>query len=101
MLDKVKLALRINNTAYDDEINLLIAAAEKDLEYAGVSSSSIIPKNATEPTDNLVIQSIIFYCKANFGFDNSDSDRFAKSYDLVKQVLCLNYPSTTTTTTGA
>lgn len=92
MLDKIKLALRINNNAYDDEISLMILAAEKDLELAGVASTSIIETDKTEPTNNLIIQAIIFYCKGNFGFDNTEADRWLKCYDLTKQLLCLSYP---------
>ena len=38
MLDKVKLALRITTTAFDSEINDLIAAALADLGLAGVTT---------------------------------------------------------------
>ena len=42
MLNKVKLALRINNTAYDDEIIGLINACKRELELAGIASSNIV-----------------------------------------------------------
>lgn len=38
MLDKVKLALRITTTAFDSELNDLIAAALADLGLAGVTT---------------------------------------------------------------
>ena len=39
MLNKVKLALRIGNNAYDAEITDLINACKKELELAGIASS--------------------------------------------------------------
>ena len=85
MLNKIKLALRINNSAYDGEITDLINACKKELELAGIASSNIVE------TDEMIIQTIKCYCKANFGYDNTDADRYIKSYDSLKSFLCLNY----------
>ena len=85
MLNKVKLALRINNSAYDTEISDLINACKKDLELAGIASSNI------SYTDAMIVRAIITYCKANFGFDNSESEKYVKSYESIKSILCLNY----------
>ena len=54
MLSKVKLALRINNNAYDEEINDLISACKKELELAGIASSNI------DDNDPIIIRAIIF-----------------------------------------
>ena len=85
MLNKVKLALRINNSSYDDEITGLINACKKELELAGIASSNIVD------TDVMIIQTVICYCKANFGYDNSDAERYIRSYESLKSFLCLNY----------
>lgn len=85
MLNKVKLALRINNTVYDNEITDLINACKKELKLAGVASSNIIE------TDEMIIQAITYYCKANFGYDNSDAERYMKAYESLKAFLCLCY----------
>ena len=85
MLNKVKLALRINNSSFDEEIKNLIDACKKELELAGIASSNI------RYTDSLIVQAIIYYCKANFGYDNPDADRYLKSYESIKSLLCLNY----------
>ena len=45
-------------------------------------------KNLNEE-DPLIIQAIKTYCKANFGLDNKDSEKYQKSYDLLKQSLSL------------
>lgn len=85
MLKKVKLALRINNNAYDEEISDLISACKKELELAGIASSNIVE------TDPIIVRAIIFYCKANFGLNNEESDKWLLSYESLKSFLCLNY----------
>ena len=85
MLDKVKLALRIKNTTLDTEITDLIEACKLDLSITGVK--------VIDETDALIQRAIIVYCKANFGLDNSDSEKYQKSYDLLKEhlALCIDY----------
>jgi hypothetical protein len=85
MLNTVKIALRINNNAYDKEIESLIGACKKELELSGIASSNINEK------DELICQTIITYCKANFGLDNVDSEKLQKSYESAKIFLCMNY----------
>lgn len=85
MLKKVKLALRINNNAYDEEINDLINACKKELELAVIAPSNIVD------TDPIIIRIIIFYCKSNFGLDNDESEKWLLSYESLKSFLCLNY----------
>ena len=75
MLEKVKLALRVVTSAFDDELTDMIAAARYDLGIAGV----IIP----EEIDELVTRAIITYCKMNFGIPE-DYDRLKRSYDEQK-----------------
>ena len=83
MLKKVKLALRINNDAYDEEITDLIDACKKELELAGIAPSNIDDK------DPIIIRIII--CKSNFGLDNDESEKWLLSYESLKSFLCLNY----------
>ena len=85
MLKKVKLALRINNDAYDEEITDLIDACKKELELAGIAPSNIVD------TDPIIIRIIIFYGKSNFGLDNDESEKWLLSYESLKSFLCLNY----------
>lgn len=75
MLEKVKLALRVVTSAFDDELTDMIAAARYDLGIAGV----VIPEEMTE----LVTRAIITYCKMNFGIPE-DYDRLKRSYDEQK-----------------
>ena len=75
MLEKVKLALRVVTSAFDDELTDMIAAARYDLGIAGV----VIPEEMNE----LVSRAIITYCKMNFGIPE-DYDRLKRSYDEQK-----------------
>lgn len=85
MLESVKLALRVTVSDFDEEIQDLIDAAKRDLEIAGVAKDKIVD------TDKLIKRAIITYCKANFGYDNPEAERFQQSYDMLKQHLSLSY----------
>lgn len=81
MLESIKLALRIKSSAFDLEILDLINAAKLDLRLSGV-----IKINEGDP---LILQAVKVYCKANFGLDNKDSEKYQASYDSLKQHLSL------------
>lgn len=84
MLEKVKLALPIpiKSTAFDSEIEDLIAAALADLGIAGVSNA--------DKSDPLIIRAVITYCRANFGTPDPDYyDRMMASYDAQKAQLSM------------
>lgn len=87
MLEEVKSALRISNTAYDKEIKDLIDACKIDLVTSGVASSYF----SKDTFGALIKQAIILYCKAQFGFDNQDATRLNESYELLKQKLVIVY----------
>lgn len=80
MLEKVKMALRITTSAFDGELNELIAAAQLDLGIAGV----VIPPEI----DAIVSRAIITYCKCNFG-EPDEYDRLKASYDEQKAQLSM------------
>ena len=85
MLESIKISLRINNNAYDEEINDLIEACKLDLKISGVASTLIVDD------DPLIRQAIKTYVKGHFGYDNADSDKFKESYSLLKQHLAISY----------
>lgn len=77
---KVKTALRITTSVFDDEeIAPMIDACRLDLEGAGVEMDS-----ADQAA--LIEQAIIFYCKAYFG-SNPDRDSWAKHYERARDSL--------------
>ena len=81
MIDKVRNALRISvadNTAMNEELQDLIAAAKLDLGIAGV----VVPQTV----DPIVTKAIITYCKLSFGLPE-DYDRLKRSYDEQKAQL--------------
>ena len=82
MLDKVKLALRQSKDAFDDEILLLISAAQQELIIAGINPEKVLQN---EP-DPLVSQFIVTYCRAHFG-SPEDYDRLKASYDEQKSQM--------------
>lgn len=82
LLDDVKDALRISGTDLDTEILDLIEAAKADLALGGVLS--------VDETDPLIKRAIIVYCKSNFGWDNTEAERFQNSYDLLKKHISMS-----------
>lgn len=95
MLDKVKSALRVKTSAFDEEITGLIAAAEADLRLVGVNVPEE-PKPTEPPAegelpsagDPLITRAIILYAKANFGFFD-DNEKYRQAYDYLRCALSL------------
>ena len=81
MLQDVKSSVRIINNKFDVELLDLIEAAKMDLLIAGV-----IKKDEDDP---LIKRAIVLYCKANFGLDNKDSEKYQNSYENLKEKLAL------------
>jgi len=84
LLDDVKQALRVSGAALDTEIQDLIDAAKADLRLTGVHPDRIVD------TDPLIKRAITVYCKAHFGYDNPEAERFQQSYDMLKAHLTLS-----------
>jgi len=82
LIDDVKLSLRVSVPDFDAEIQDLIDSAKADLQLSGVVSP--------DETDPLIKRAITVYCKAHFGYDNPEADRFQRSYDLLKMHLALS-----------
>ena len=81
MLQDVKSSVRIINNKFDEELLDLIEAAKTDLLIAGVTKN--------DEDDPLIKREIILYCKANFGLDNKDSEKYQNSYENLKEKLSL------------
>lgn len=82
MLIKLRRELRINNNAFDEDILDLIEAAKIELKISGV--------NKIDDTDPLIKRAITLYGKANFGFDNPDSEKLQKSFESLRDHLALS-----------
>ena len=84
LLGKVKLAMRMVTNDFDSELTDLINAGFKDLGIAGVNGEDVAPD------DSLIIQTIITYCKMNFGYVSKDDyARLKASYDEQKAQISM------------
>ena len=88
MLEKVRLALRLQTTVFDAELLGLIAAAIRDIKHAGpqfvateVKAAGVITDYTV--TDELASIAIITYVRMHFG-SPADYDRLKASYDEQK-----------------
>lgn len=82
MLESVKMALRVTNPEFDPEVADLIEGARMELIQSGVSIVS-----AANDQDPLIKRAVILYAKAHFGLDNPNADRFAQSFESLKNHL--------------
>lgn len=82
-LSKVKMALRLTEDDFDDQITDLIQAGLSDLGIAGVNGENAVI------SDSLVRQAVITYCKMNGFCDSSEFDRLKASYDEQKAQLSM------------
>lgn len=79
-LEKVRMALRITTTAFDDELTDLIEAGLADLGIAGVDGTQAVI------TDALTLRAVITYVRMMFGSPD-EYDRLKASYDEQKAQL--------------
>lgn len=84
MLDKIKLALRVDSDDLDEEIKDTIDSAKSDLRLSGVLESKI------DDTDPLIIRAVKVFCKAEFTSDNNEAKRYKESYEMIKTHLTLS-----------
>lgn len=85
MLDLVKVALRITSTAYDAQLNQLIAAALADLGITDINAALLV----ADTDKPLIKQAVMTYCALNFG--NPDNyDRLKAAYDEQKAQLLMS-----------
>lgn len=86
LLEAARLALRISATDYDDKVEMLVDAAVENLRMAGVASSAV---DASDP-DAPVKGAILVYCKAQFGMDNPDAEKYMAAYNSMAARLALS-----------
>jgi hypothetical protein len=80
LLEKVKTALRVSNSALDEaEIVPLIEAAKMDLHLAGVAMLN--------DDDPLIARAVTVYVKWHFGYDNPEAEKFELIYESLKNKL--------------
>lgn len=83
MLERIKLALRYNNSIFDKEIIGYIEACKKNLILAGVNEDKIVE------TDESIITTIVAYCKWQLNFQSRGVE-WEKIYNNLKLSLTLD-----------
>lgn len=81
MLDKVKIALRIDGKDLDAEIQDLIDGCLLDLKMSGVEKYN--------EEDKLVLRAVITYCRAHFDMTNTNFEKLCACYESLKIHLSL------------
>lgn len=91
MLEKIKLALRIDTSALDEDIQDTIDAAKADLKLCGVLESKIVD------TDPLIIRVVKTFCKYEFSSDDKESAKYKDSYEMLRDHLAVSIDYTEVT----
>lgn len=81
MVEKLKKAVRVKSDIASEELEDLAEACVKDLEIAGVYCEN--------DDDQLYMQALKLYCKANYGYDK-DSEKFRAAYAALKDSMSLS-----------
>lgn len=84
MLEKIKLSLRVDSDDLDEEIQDTIDACKADLKLSGVLESKILGG------DSLILRAVKVFCKSEFSTDDREAERYRKSFQMLKDHLCLS-----------
>lgn len=68
------------SSLFDDELLMLIGAAEQDLLRVGIREALVHPADSEVSAD--IEQCITLYVKCHFGYDNAEAPRFGESYRM-------------------
>jgi len=102
MLDDVRACLRVTSTMTDAEIQMWIDAAIEDMRRCGVHDSEL----SDEGMNPLAKSAVICFVKGQYGYDNTEAERFLESYRLMLAALLNSktneylYPATDDSTAG-
>lgn len=97
LLPAIKLTLRETGAEFDEEIKSYIDAAAQNLQIAGILPSFF---DYTQDCDPQIMQAIRLYCLTQFGLYNTDSEKYDRSYQSMKALLCTNRYYTEESTDG-
>lgn len=89
LFDKAKVAVRstLVDEELDAELNDLILAARDDLRLFGLVDRA---GESSEDDTSLIVQAVLLYVKANWGYDNPDAQRFGELYQQLKDKLSVS-----------
>ena len=83
LIDDVRVSLRVVSDMTDVEVQGLIDAAVQDMRRVGVRAELL----TTESLNPLAKCAVVMFAKANYGFDNNDSDRYWQRYHWAVNAL--------------
>lgn len=86
LIDDIKASLRVTSGKFDAEAQMLIDAAIFDMRRAGVNPE-LLMFGDDGSGNGFVKQAVTLWCKANFGYDAAEADRFMAAYDRVLNAL--------------
>lgn len=94
LLDDMRVRVRVLSDKTDSEIQDMIDAALRNMRRVGIREELL----QEETMDPMVRDAVALYCKANYGFDNSDGDRFWNRFqwqlaEMVNSSMNETYPS--------
>lgn len=69
-----------SSSPFDEELSMLIRAAEHDLLRVGICPRLVHPEDGEAGAD--IEQCITLYVKCHFGYDNSEALRFGEAYRM-------------------
>lgn len=84
LLDEVKIACRVSSDVFDTELEAYISAALMDMRRAGVREELLSPASVSPMAKAAIFQ----WCKAYYGYDNPEAERFMESYrEILRSLL--------------
>ena len=84
LIDDVRTSLRVTTTLTDDEVQTYIDFALFDMENKGVRPEFLSREEYGETVYPAIVRTaVIAYCKASYGYDNSEATRFLRVYDSI------------------
>ena len=84
-ISDIRQRLRVSHNLLDTEIVDIIQAAKDDLRISGILQNKI-----DDEDDSLIKRAVVFFAKADFGLDNTDSEKHMKCYETLKIHLMLS-----------
>lgn len=91
LINDIKSAVRTKTSDMGiiGELQDLVDSAKADLTLSGVLKSKL-EEDIILGYDPLIKRAIILYAKANFGLDNTDSEKYQAAYESLKIHLTLS-----------
>lgn len=85
LIDDIRKSLRLTTDALDSEVQMLADSALYDMERVGVDPDLLSVDDEGSLENPFVKNAVTCYCKAHFGYDNAEADRFDESY---RRIVC-------------